>query len=336
MVIKTRALGAVLGTALLATVTACGSSGGGSDTSDGGLADALGSVSVSAGVPKTVSYGDIARLRELGVIDATKDTMNPQWNHVTGVGFDELADVSVILKTAIDLDVFTADRAVTVGEPPATAVRIDGAIDADAVTAKLKALGAKPRSFDGIDGLSFGDDNTIDPDSKVARQLHVLNALDQVVVTSDHFAASPNSAALSAALGRGDSLLDAPHFQQIAGCLGDVVAAVISTPSHPQNSAVIAVGVRAPGSLTKDHEEVVCSAPADGKTAAVQTAFKKNFALNALDERTREPLSHYAGASKVDTPDGTVRAVLTVKADQEPGYVLSAYYAAATTHWDGS
>lgn len=326
MVITRRSLA---GTAAFALLTACGSSGGGGGSTTG-FAGALDSVSATGAV------GNIARMRELGIIDDAKHSTDPRWSRVAGVGFERLANYTALLPGAIGLDVYRADRAMSVGRAPNTAIRIDGAIDAGAVTSKLKSLGAKARTFDGTTGLSFGTDNSIDPAGPLSQRLHMVNELDQVVVDPHRFAASPSGTALGPVLGHGDPLLDAPHMRQIADCLGDVVAAIVSTPPRGHNSAVIAVGVRDPGSLGKPHEEVVCSAPADGRSDAVRAAFGRSFALSAVDPRSREPLSHYVGAAKVDTPDGTVRAVLTVQADQSPGYVFVAYQVNGATSWDGS
>ena len=61
MMISSRVLGVVAGTAILAASAACGSNGDGSGSGTG-LTAALGSVATTGPVTPDVSYGDLARL----------------------------------------------------------------------------------------------------------------------------------------------------------------------------------------------------------------------------------------------------------------------------------
>ncbi|MEO6887115.1 MAG: hypothetical protein ABI232_12650, partial [Jatrophihabitantaceae bacterium] len=127
------------------------------------------------------------------------------------------------------IDVYSADTAVTIGDPPQTAVRLTGTIDAASITDKFKALGATSRTFGDIKGLTTGGDDQTNVDSPVVKATQTVNELNQIVVTNHELAVSPDSDSLQAVLNSGGrSLLDTGSYRGVSDCLGDVVTAMFT------------------------------------------------------------------------------------------------------------
>jgi hypothetical protein len=304
-----------------------------------GLQHAMASIPAGPAARSYLEYGSPAALRELGVLHPAALQHNgkladPRWYGVIGVGAQSLANQAFRLPTVLGLNVFAANSDVSIGQPPNAAIRIDGAIDASAVTAKLRGLGAEPRRFGGARGLSFGPDNSVDVKSKIAQELSMVNQLDQVSVTDEHFAASPNGASLQQVIGDPDpSLLDTAPYGQMADCLGDVLAAVITTDGDSRVS-MIGVGVRTPASATATRHEIVCVQPRAGATSAVLSAIRKNAAPDATDPTTNAPMSTYVVHTAVTSDAPFVQADLTMKPATPPGFVIQLLYKRAVQFWD--
>ena len=248
---------AALAVTLEAALTACSSSSGSGGSS--GLQQAMASTSGGSAATAEFQYGNMARLRELGIVDATrKPVIDTRWQQVVGYGSGQFFSLAIGLKKVISLDLLAADSTVMIGTPPNTAIRISGGVDKAAMTAKLKSLGAKPRTFGSTTGLSLAADNEINRTPALANS-GLVNQLDQVVVDDDSMTSSPNGATLQQALGSGTSLLDTGAYHDLADCLGDVIAADIRpAPASDTSTAEFAVGVRDPGSKSGvDHEVLV-------------------------------------------------------------------------------
>ena len=261
--------------AALLVATSCSSGSGGKPTASSGVAAAMASVSGTGAATSYFEYGNMKRLRQLGIVsaDAQGDqVVDAAWNHVVGYGASAVVASARLLPGVVGLNLFSSDRAVTIGTPPNTALRIDG-VDTDAIKAKLTKLGAKPRDFGGTSGLSFGRDNSI-ADNRIAQTLFLPNQLDQIIATNGPFAASPNAATLERVRDDDPSLLDTGHYRDLADCLGNVIAAAVTAAKPQDRSTVRAVGVRDPGSLHGQRSEVVCFLPASGKHDAVLAAAK--------------------------------------------------------------
>jgi len=332
--------------ALLAcSVAACSSSTDGSSgsTPTTGLAKAMASVSGTGAATTLFEYGDLARMRELklidpaGVSDRNKQLLNPRWATVVGTGLGRLADTVAVLSPRIGVNPFAADTAVMIGQPPNTAVRLDGNVDDAAVQAKLTKLGAKPRTFGKTAGLSLGGDNKIDLSSPLAGY-GIVNQLNQVVVTRNTFAASPNAATLRLVRGGGTSLLDTGRYADVAECLGDVIAADVldtSQATSAETTTVVAAGVRAPTDPAAADTEVLCFVPVAGSEKTVQQAAKKNLTLTST-AGSGVRLSTLLDSIKIDTVGSVVRATVTVRADSAPGFVLKSLPLRDYRFWDGS
>ena len=339
-----RTLPAVLAVLLL-PVAACSSSGSGGSSSSG-LAAAMDSVSGTGPAAEYFEYGDVAALRKLGVVhpDAAAggsgSPIDQRWGRVAGVGASDLAAYSVVLVDLVKVNILAADTAVAIGNPPNLATRVDGAVDPKTVTAKLTALGAKPRSFGGTAGLSFGPDNVLNTSSKLAedpRYGALSIVLDQIVATDHTFATSRNAATLEKVLSPGDtSLLDTAHFSDLAGCLGDVVAAIVVAPQHDTQADLIGVGIRTPASAHAAADEVLCVLPSSGHQGAVHKSLQQRLAPTATDPIAHSPVSQYVAKTAVDDTGDLVRAVLTDAAKSPPGYLIVGLSQNLAAYWDGS
>lgn len=332
--------------AVVSVLLATGCSGSSADSSRSGLAAAMDSVAGSGPAAQYFEYGDLATLRRLGVVDpraiaaGSGTLIDPRWSTVAGVGASDLAAYSAVLPKLIDLNVLGADRAVAIGNPPDRATRIDGSLDSKAISAKLTALGAEPRSFGDTDGLSFGPDNQINSSSKLGRDLNygaLAITLNQLAVTDDTFATSRNAATLEKALDPGStSLLDTEHFGDLADCLGDVVAAIVLAPQQDKNADLVGVGVRTPDSADAPVDDVLCVLPTPGRHDTVHESMAQRLATKGTDPATNSPISTYAAKTVVDDTGDLVRAVVTLNAKTPTGYLIQALVRNAVAYWDGS
>jgi hypothetical protein len=255
---------------------------------------------------------------------------------VTGVGTGSLNTVSLRLADALALNVFAADTAISIGEPPNTATEINGSLDATAIKAKLHDLGATPRRFGDVDGLSFGPDNSIDLDRDLTSELQVTNQLDQVAVTDQRFAASPNSATLQQILDeRSTALIDTDSYQGMSDCLGDVLAAIITTRGDSRVT-MIGIGVRTPASATATRHEIVCLLPRPGAAGAVMSSARNKAVPDDLGNNANSRLSAYLAHAGVATKGKFVQIDLTMKPGGLPGLVINLLFDRTIQYWDGS
>jgi hypothetical protein len=319
-------------------VLSCSSDSGGGDPQTG-LAHALASVPSTPASRAYFEYGSPAALRHLGVIHPAAvehdgRLVDPKWIRVTGVGTGSLNTVSLRLADALALNVFAADSAISIGEPPNTATEINGSLDASAIKAKLREFGAKPRRFGDVDGLSFGPDNSVDLKRDLTSELQVTNQLDQVTVTDQRFAASPNSATLQQILDdHGTALIDTDSYQGMSDCLGDVLAAIITTHGDSRAS-MIGIGVRTPASTTATRHEVVCLVPRPG--AAVMSSARNKVIPDDLGHKADSRLSADLAHAGVNAEGKFVQIDLTMKPGGLPGLVINLLFDRTIQYWDGS
>lgn len=326
---------------LTAGLSACGSSTGGSGSTSGGLSDALDSVSAGPAGQAWFEYGDLATLRRIGALNPAglqthAKVIETRWNAVVGVGESAYSSSAAQFPETLGLNPFAATRAVTIGQPPNLATRLDGSFDVATINSKLAGYGAKPRTFGSTAGLSFGPDNHVDVNSPLTTKLGLVNQLDQVVVAKDRFASSSNAASLQQVLGGGSSLLHAPHYQDMANCLGDVVAAEIYAPKNDKRTVLVGVGVRTPKDAGAGGIEVLCSVPASGQQGAVHAAYAKNLALSATNPVANEPNSQRMTEAKVIDAGGLVQAVLTLRPATPVGLLFLGVEQDLPSYWDGS
>lgn len=323
---------------------ACSSSSAGSpETPLSGLAAAMSTVHGDGPASTYFEYGDFKQLRELGLMsgdplhDRSRPMFDPRWANVAGLGAGALYTNGPVLADPTGINVYGADTAVRIGDPPHTAIRLTGAMDAATITDRFTAMGATPRSFGGTKGLTTGDDNQVNLGGAVTKATHTVNELNQIVVTHDQLAVSPDSDSLQAVLNSGGrSLLDTGSYRDVADCLGNVLAAVILTPKKASNAAIVAVGVRTPTSATAPVAEVLCVVPAVGKQSEVRAALASALALTAHDPLTDVPNSQYFSDAQVDTPRSLVRSQLTVTADTSVGHLIQGVQRGMDGYWVGT
>ena len=147
-----------------------------------------------------------------------------QFTTLAGVLQTQLLNAAIPIAEKTGIDVFAGDQALSIGEPPRRAVRLDGT-DGGAFSAALTKLGAKPQDALGRHFLAIGEEGGFDVKSPLA-QLGVLSELDRAVVDGDTVAWGAFEAPVDEALGgSGSSLADNPSYAAAADCLGDVVTA---------------------------------------------------------------------------------------------------------------
>lgn len=329
----------VAGLAAVLALTSCSSTGGGSTQS--GLRAALASVPYSGPAAQYFEYGSFRTLRVIGAIGPGA-RIQPEWRAIVGLGASSLGSAEPNLRRITGIDVLGADRAVTIGRAPDVAVRLDGSFDAAAIRAKLRNLGAQPRTFGTTSGLSLASDNKIDPTSALTERTGLINQLDQIVVTADHVAASPNSAGVENVLGAGaqrpfaagTSLLDTDPFRSFADCLGNPLAAVITAEAGDPDVGRIGVAVEAPQGGRQRHE-VVCLQPTRGKQSIVRAAVAKRVAPRSIDVLSNAPMSTYITTASVTDSGPLVRVDFTIRPGRPAGFVVEALAEDIRT-WDGT
>ena len=335
-----RTLGAAIFAVLVCSMSSACSSDSDSGGKQTGLAKAMASVSGAGAATKLFQYSDLARMRALklidpaGIADNSKRPLDLRWATVSGLGLGQLANAVTALPDQLGLNALAANSSVAIGQPPDTAIRIEGKIDTDAVKARLTKLGAKTRTFGKATGLSLRGDNVADATSPLVRY-GIITAVNQVVVDDDAFSASPNSSTLQLVRGGGKSLLDTGKFGEVAACLGEVIGAVIYGDTTDGATTLVAAGVRDPTSATAADTEVLCFLPASGREKAVQQAVSENMTLSSTTG-SGVKLNTVLDKITVDRSGSLVRATVTVRADSTPGFVLNAIALRDYRVWDGS
>ncbi|GIH79327.1 hypothetical protein [Planobispora longispora] len=237
-----------------------------------GLRAAMAGVSGDGPAALNFEYGDLAHWRDIGVATDQGPGRDKTWLSVIGYGLGELVRAGQPLTERTGIAPYAADHAVSIGVPPDTAVRIDGGVDAEAVRAKLTALGGRPGKIGDHDGLSLADDHALDPDGPLI-DLGLVNQFNKVVVTGSTVAVGSAAAPVSAVLGGDRSLADVSSHAAVADCLGDVVTAVLTVPQNSGAVALYGVGLRRPASPGDTPVNVICVAPRSGAIPAVRQAF---------------------------------------------------------------
>lgn len=331
-----RGYGAVLVSVLAIALASCAEDETGTPTFHpaSGLSAAMSSVSGADGAGDYVEYGDIKKLRELGAI-ADDHRIVPEWQRAVGYGASALFRGGYALEDKIGISPLAFDTAITIGQPPDTAMRLTG-VDAAAFEKGLTELGAEPRTFAGKEGVSLGGDNEIDVDSPLA-EIGIVNQLNQVLsLDAETIVASPNADGIEAAASTGEtSLYDTEPYGDVADCMGDVVAAAIVTLDEHPTTSVVGVGIRTPNDLDDAGNEVLCAAPAEGKEKAVEDALTDRMSLEATSLVTSSKLTEYLSATGVTTSHGCVQATAMLKDEVPVGFLLSALQNREVEYWLG-
>ncbi|GAA3465561.1 hypothetical protein [Nonomuraea roseola] len=277
-----------------------------------GLREVMGRLAADGPGATYLDYGDMAHWRKLGVVTDEGPGSDRRWLTAVGFGFGDLSARIAILPERTEIRAFAADRAVSAGVPPNTAIRVEGGLDAAAIREKLTGYGAKPRTIGGREGLTFAPDHEISR-TRLTTELGLVTQLNQVVVTDSALVAGSAAAPVAAMLDAGGSSLnDRPEHAAVAECLGDVVTATVYAPRQPSGVSLYGVGLRRPAKTSDQAVNVVCVLP---RVAEVVQTFTSRFVLQA--QAGGKPLAQLADRiehDEVRSGDLAVRrATVTVK-----------------------
>ena len=210
-----------------------------------GLLDALAGVRATAESSVLVEYGDVAAVRALSGKDEER------FAGLRGYGYSDLAGHSRVLPDLVGFDPALATTALRVGQPPMSAAVLRMDVDVASVDGKLAGLGGKKG---GSGTWITGDDDEVDVDGALARA-GIVTGFQRVRVEPGAVTRATGDEALQWLTGAAGerSLAADPMIGELARCLGEVSAAMIS---KPRSGLPVAAGVRttAAGEAT----EVVC------------------------------------------------------------------------------
>lgn len=290
---RTRSL--VLATALLLTgLTGCGGDGGGGS---GGLSDALDAVSATPAAEQSFAYTDVAAVRDETQLPQPGRKLDPgfmRWNVPATLGAPLLAQRAFEIRgpDGQNVDLFAADRFITIGFGGDAATRIDG--------------------FDGAT-------------EPLTRLMDASTAKDGTVVVA------AEAGARDAALGQGgDALGSRDEYAAAADCLGDVLAAQISpakTSGFPEDAGdLVAVGVRG----GDEPADVLCVVGDGDQVKRTEAALHAGLDPDAVSRATNRHISDEVAKVEFATGDSDGRAWARVeafpKSDGRLGYLYRAVY----------
>ncbi len=272
-----------------------------------GLLGALAGVRATDGSATQVEYGEVAALRALAERDG-------RFLGLVGYGYSRVAAQHRVLADVVGFDPGLATTAVQVGRDSWAAVlRMD--VDVAAVDAKLTALGGRR---DGGTWTTAGDDE-ISPDGPLARQ-GVVTGFQRVRVQAGSVAHATGAEALRWVTEPGGrTLADDPMVGELARCLGEVSAALVS---RPKTGLPMAAGVRttAAGEAT----EVVCVPDENPKALAGRVRDNLETGQGA-----REPWSAVLPGARVEQPadqTGVVRVLVPAVPGAQVGRVFTVWH----------
>ncbi|MEV0675621.1 hypothetical protein AB0I60_03765 [Actinosynnema sp. NPDC050436] len=237
--------------AVLAVLAGCGTTSGtpvGTTVTArpdvGGLVGALGRVRATAQSTLLVEYGDVEAVR--GLVSSDKQ----RFRNLEGYGYSDLAPRSALLGDAVGFDPRTATGAIRVGKPPSWAGVLWLPVDLPLVNSKFDRIGAKRADENGATTWITAGDDVADLKGPFG-EMGIITGFNKVRVSADSVAYGPSSATLAWVVEPGTSTLAGDKaVRDLASCLGDAVAALLTTGPTP-----VAAGVRVVGDQV---DEVVC------------------------------------------------------------------------------
>jgi hypothetical protein len=225
-----------------------GSGGGAGDT---GLKAALERVAATDTTRQYVEYGDVATLTTLA-------HDGKRFLSLVGYGFSPIAPVAQLMAEELHFDPAKMDGALLAGEPPNWSGLLWGDYDVDALDGALRGRDIPAEDDAGGTRWTSGKDKEINLNGPLAG-IERTSELNDIHTGSGKFGYAATRAGLAAVTTPGDdTLADDPTLGRLAGCLGDVAAAVLAAKVDGETTAY-AVGVRttSDGAAT----EVACFAP---------------------------------------------------------------------------
>jgi hypothetical protein len=237
---------------------------------------------------------------------------------LTGFGMGNLRNYYKVVAEDLAFDPMTSREAISAGRPPDWSAIIWGDYDVNAVNDKFAGLGVE-RSGDG-DSTTW----TASADGKIRLDSPLVtiagpNTLNNVRTAPGSFAFAPKRDTLSWVTSPGfDTLAKDPTMKTLAGCLGDVIAAIITRAEN--RTETLAVGVRAPS--TTDVTDVICVAPGTGDAASIRDHATGQLATGKSPQANR-PWSELLPNAKVELTGSAVRITATPGPDNPPGRVIN-------------
>jgi len=294
---------AAIAALLLTGLAACGGDDGGAE---GGLSDALGAVSASPAAEQSFAFTDLSAVREVAEVPTPGEPFDPsfrRWLVPATLGAPAITQNLMSIEGGQDVDLYGAERFVTIGFGGDGATRIDG--------------------FQGDSAPLTG-------------------LLDASTAEGDTVVIADEEAARDAALGDGDERLgDRAEYAAAADCLGDVLAAQISPAQQvgvPADAGkLVAVGVRG----GDEPADVLCVV-GDGDQAerseqALRSALDPDAVSRATNRHISDEVEDVAFATGGDGDHRWARVITTPHADSQMGYLYrSVYQMMLARSWYGS
>lgn len=221
---------------------------GGDDGAATTLTTALSRVSPVDGEPLWVYYDDSAALADL-LAGREPVAESPRYEELVGFGAVSLAGGRERIGP-MGIDLTAAEYAVTVGAPPHQYALVAGGQDTETLAAELTEHGWSAE----------GDELVAPAPGQVDGDLAQYTLwLAKVAIDDGELVYGGAGADLSLVDGSDGGLMADARVASIAGCLGDVAAALINTPELPDVSPVLGLGVRTPADADERPEVVVCT-----------------------------------------------------------------------------
>jgi hypothetical protein len=308
---RSRFLAIMLTAITFAGVVACSDDGDGGGS---GLLAALDRVKATDSTRSYVEYGNAAAARSLLEADRKR------FLTMSGFGMGNLRNYSKVVAKDLGFDPAAAREAITAGNPPDWSAIIWGDYDVAAVNKRFGELGIE-RSDDGdVTTWTSSATGAIQFDSPLVTMAGP-GTLNNVRTAPGSFAFSPKRDTLAWVTDPGDdTLAEDPTMKTIAGCLGDVMAAIITKSKN--STETVAVGVQAPSAT--DVTEVVCVAPGTRDPASVRDQVSNELATGQSPQ-ARRPWSELLPNAKVEVsgfPQPAVRITATPGTENPPGRVI--------------
>ena len=253
-----------------------------------GLLAMLGKVKATPQSRMYVEYGDLDRQR------ARAEAAPDRTRSLRGTGLGNLAQYTVTIKDGVGLDLMGMHKAIRAGQPPQWAGLVEGNYDVDAVNKQLAARGVhRDGGQDDATTWSSAADNELRADGPMAGVVP-LNEFTKLRTAKGSFAYSPNQDLSWVTDPGDDTLAEDPAIQDLADCLGDVLAAHITAVGP--SKLMVASGVRA--SKPEDATEVICAEPGADLASQLQ---QRTISELADGQTTRQqPWSAVLPGAKVD------------------------------------
>ncbi|MGH3319899.1 MAG: hypothetical protein ACRDN9_06895 [Streptosporangiaceae bacterium] len=233
---------------------AAGEGNGGKTTSarttSEGLLGALTQVQDTKAARAYVEYGDIETLRQLSRGEPTS-----RFQSVQGIGYSQLAPRADKIADKSGIDPRQADSAVTAGEPPKRVGRLEGSFDVDDINSRLARLGGKQRSVEGGTLWVWHKGGAVDFRNDPFPGL--VGLFNVILVEPDAITYGRTVDMVEHMHKRGkDTLATSTRHREMARCLGDVVAAILTAGAGENGGQLYGVGLRAESA--QDITEVAC------------------------------------------------------------------------------